>query len=108
LSLARVRLLDPSLRVALLYDETTVRLRGGRPRPGWLHVDALHPRYPLASEAFVRAAHARDVAVNVWTVNDTDAMRSLSAAGVDAIMGDDPSRLLGLRAGGSVWNRSSS
>ena len=108
LSVARVRVLDPSLRVALLYDESTVRMRGGRPRPGWLHVDALHPRYPLVSEGLVREAHARGVAVNVWTVNDPDAMRALDAAGVDAIMGDDPSRLLAGRAGGSVWKRSSS
>ncbi len=100
LSLARVRLLAPGLRVALLYDASTVKLRGGLPRPGWLHVDALHPHHSLVDEHFVRAAHARAVAVNVWTVNDPDAMRALRGVGVDAIMGDDPSELRSSSAGG--------
>lgn len=100
LSLARVRLLAPQLRVALLYDASTVKLRGGRPLPGWLHVDALHPHHALVDEPFVREAHGRALAVNVWTVNEPDAMRALRAMGVDAIMGDDPSELRSSTAGG--------
>lgn len=100
LSLARVRLLAPRLRVGLLYDASTVKLRGGRPRPGWLHVDAVHPHHTLVDGRFVREAHARAVAVNVWTVNDPDAMRALRDVGVDAIMGDDPSKLRSSTAGG--------
>jgi len=108
-SLVRVRLLAPGLRVALLYDESTAKLPGGRPRPGWLHVDALHPRYPLVDERYVRSAHARGLAVNVWTVNDPEAVRALRAMGVDAIMGDDPSELRRSSAGGQApWNPSSS
>lgn len=100
LSVARVRFLDPSLRVALLYDEST-RLRPGlAPRPGWLHVDAVHPRFPLVDRAFVRTAHRRGVAVNVWTVNQLEDMRRLRAIGVDAIMGDDPATLRSGRAEG--------
>ena len=100
LSLARVRLLAPRVRVALLYDASTVKLPGGRPRPGWLHVDALHPHYTLVDEAYVRRARARALAVNVWTVNDPQAMRALRVMGVDAIMGDDPSELRSSITGG--------
>lgn len=99
-SLARVRLMAPRLRVALLYDESTMRLPGGRPRPGWLHVDAVHPRHPLVDRALVRGAHARGVAVNVWTVNDPAVMGALRDDGVDAIMGDDPRELLSSTVGG--------
>ncbi len=100
LSLLRVRLLAPGLRVALLYAPDTVRRLGARPRPGWLHVDALHPHHGMVDRGRVAGAHARAVAVNVWTVNDPDDMRRLRAMGVDAIMGDDPETLLRSARGG--------
>jgi len=100
LSLLKVRLRDPSLRVAWLYDESTVAVPWARPRPGWLHADAVHPRYALADAALVRAMHARGVAVNVWTVNDPEDMRRLGGLGVDAIMGDDPGTLRTSSVGG--------
>ncbi len=109
LSLARVRLFAPRMRVALLYDASTMERPGGRPRPGWLHVDALHPGHALADRRLVVSAHARGVAVNVWTVNEPDTVRALRALGVDAIMGDDPARLRRSIVGGEEeWNRSSS
>lgn len=100
LSLLRVRLLAPGLRVALLYDSSTMQRPGLRPRPGWLHVDALHPHHSLADATLLRSAHARDVAVNVWTVNEPEDIRRLRALGVDAIMGDDPDTLLRAGRGG--------
>ena len=100
LSILRVRLWAPRLRVALLYDTSTMRRRGGRPRPGWLHVDALHPHHSLCDAALLRAAHARGVAVNVWTVNDPADIRRLRALGADAIMGDDPETLMRSARGG--------
>ncbi len=42
---------------------------------------------------FVRDAHANDLAVHVWTVNDADTMRWLLDLGVDGIMTDAPSLL---------------
>jgi glycerophosphoryl diester phosphodiesterase len=49
---------------------------------------ALHHR--LVSPAVVAAAHVRDVPVFAWTVNDLALLEPLVAAGVDAIVTDDP------------------
>lgn len=100
LSLLRVRMLAPRLRVALLYDASSARRLGGRPRPGWLHVDAVHPHHSLVDAGLVRAAHGRGVAVNVWTVTRPEDVRRLRALGVDGIMGDDPEALLRSVRGG--------
>ena len=43
-----------------------------------------------ATEEEVQDAHAREIKVGVWTVNDPDLMRALSARGVDAICTDRP------------------
>jgi glycerophosphoryl diester phosphodiesterase len=54
---------------------------------GWLHV--ITPR-------FVRAAHAHNMEVHVWTVNDPVDMLQLLNWGVDGLITDYPSRMLGL------------
>jgi glycerophosphoryl diester phosphodiesterase len=43
---------------------------------------------------FVADAHARNLRVHAWTVNDEDDMRRLIALGVDGVMTDYPDRLL--------------
>lgn len=56
----------------------------------------------VVSPGFVRAAHARNVPVHVWTVDDPDAMRRLVAWGVDGIQTDRPdvlARILAEEAG---------
>ncbi len=50
----------------------------------------------LVSRGFIEAAHARNIAVHVWTINDTTDMRRLLDMGVDGIMTDYPDRLLKL------------
>jgi glycerophosphoryl diester phosphodiesterase len=67
------RLLSPS------YDALQVPLR--------------HRGIPLVTPRFVRAAHARGVRVDVWTINRADEMRRLLALGVDVIMTDRPGTL---------------
>ena len=67
------RLLSPS------YDALQVPLR--------------HRGIPLVTPRFVRAAHARGVRVDVWTINRADEMRRLIALGVDVIMTDRPGTL---------------
>ena len=52
------------------------------------NVLALH--CALVSPALVRAAHARDVPVLAWTVNDAALAERLLGCGVDAIVSDDP------------------
>lgn len=48
---------------------------------------------PVVTPRFVRAAHARDIKVQVWTVNDAAEMEVLLDMGVDGIMTDRPGLL---------------
>jgi glycerophosphoryl diester phosphodiesterase len=50
----------------------------------------------VVSKRFVRAAHERDVAVHVWTVNERDVMAYLYDLGVDGIFTDKPAILKSL------------
>jgi len=45
---------------------------------------------PLVSQSLVNRAHRRNVAVQYWTINDADDMRTLIEMGVDCIMTDNP------------------
>jgi len=44
----------------------------------------------VMTEGFVRAAHARNLAVEPWTINDEETMRKLIDWGVDGIITDRP------------------
>jgi glycerophosphoryl diester phosphodiesterase len=48
---------------------------------------------PVVTPRFVRAAHARGVRVDVWTINRADEMRRLLDLAVDVIMTDRPGTL---------------
>jgi glycerophosphoryl diester phosphodiesterase len=50
----------------------------------------------IVNERFIAAAHARNMRVQVWTVNDISSMKRLLKHGVDGIMTDYPQRLLEL------------
>lgn len=47
----------------------------------------------LADKSIVDKAHERNIAVQYWTVNDEEQMRTLIEMGVDCIMTDDPALL---------------
>lgn len=51
---------------------------------------ALVLHHSLVTEASVRAAHRRGAAVVTWTVDDPAVMARVDAAGVDAIVSNDP------------------
>ena len=53
------------------------------------HAGRLH----VVTPRFVRAAHAKNVEVHVWTVNETEDMQRLLMWGVDGIITDYPDRL---------------
>ena len=89
-SLWRLRLGAPSLRVGLLYAPDLPRYLRSGSLAGWLHVDALHPHESQVTPELVLRTHARGLKLNTWTVNDLKRISSLYALGVDAIMGDDP------------------
>jgi glycerophosphoryl diester phosphodiesterase len=67
----------------------------GLASPGYdaLQIPARHRGLNVATERFFRAAHARGVRVDVWTVNDPAEMRRLLDLGADGIMSDRPSEL---------------
>jgi glycerophosphoryl diester phosphodiesterase len=58
-------------------------LRGAR-------ANAISLHHTLCSRAAVRAAHRLGAPVLAWTANDEHTVRRLAAAGVDAIVTDDP------------------
>ena len=51
------------------------------------------PHHTQVTEDLVRMAHAEDLGVWTWAVNETDEMERLIAAGVDGIITDFPDRL---------------
>jgi glycerophosphoryl diester phosphodiesterase len=50
----------------------------------------------IVNKRFIDAAHARNLRVQVWSVNDAEAMQRLLKLGVDGIMTGHPQRLLDL------------
>jgi glycerophosphoryl diester phosphodiesterase len=52
--------------------------------------DIYSPDYKLVDEELIRAAHARNIQVIPWTVNDADTMRKMLAWGVDGLITDYP------------------
>ena len=48
---------------------------------------------PLVAETIVDRAHRRNIAVQYWTINDADDMRTLIELGCDCIMTDNPELL---------------
>ncbi len=71
---------------------------GSMPPPGVmaLQVPAEFGGDPLVTPAFVEHAHAHDVHVHVWTINEPAEMRRLLALGVDGLVTDFPGRLAGV------------
>ena len=62
---------------------------------------ALMLQHAVVSPAAIARAHAAGVAVWAWTVDDADELARLDAAGVDAVISNDP-RLFA-QAAGSGW-----
>jgi len=54
---------------------------------------------PLVTPALLAAAHARDVHVHVWTINEPAEITALLALGVDGVISDYPARVV--RAAGA-------
>ncbi|MEE0981425.1 MAG: glycerophosphodiester phosphodiesterase family protein, partial [Acutalibacteraceae bacterium] len=44
----------------------------------------------LVSKSLVKRAHRRNIAVQYWTINDPDEMRTLIELGADCLMTDNP------------------
>lgn len=85
----RVHQLEPSLRTAWLVVD-----RGDHAalidRAAASGHRGIHPIAPMVDPAFVERAHAAGLFVNVWTVDDPDAIRRLAAMGVDGVVTNVP------------------
>jgi glycerophosphoryl diester phosphodiesterase len=80
--------------ITVFYTLSKLRLeRLLRPSYDALQVPILHRGIPVVTPRFVRAAHARGVRVDAWTINQSDEMRRLLDLGVDVIMTDRPGTL---------------
>jgi glycerophosphoryl diester phosphodiesterase len=56
-------------------------------------VPVKYGRIQVVNKRFVKAAHDRDLAVHVWTINERSEMEHLIDLGVDGIFTDEPSLL---------------
>lgn len=63
---------------------------------------AVHPFVLSVTPELVAQAHAAGLAVNVWTVNALDDLRTMVAAGVDTVISDELTAALAVAAGGAV------
>jgi glycerophosphoryl diester phosphodiesterase len=80
--------------IGVFYISSKFRLeRLFRPAYDALQVPLRHRGIPVVTPRFVRAAHARGVRVDAWTINQADEMRRLLDLGVDVIMTDRPGML---------------
>ena len=100
--LLRVQAAVPDVTTALGWRALTTLIAASRTyaRPParvasgtFAHVPLRLGRVPIYAERVVRRAHALDIRVAVWTVNDQPTMHSLLDAGVDAIITDHPDLL---------------
>ncbi len=64
------------------------------PKAQALQVPEYYGELQVVNKRFVAAAHARNMRVQVWTVNDIDSMKRLLEQGVDGIITAYPQRLL--------------
>ncbi len=89
-ALVQVRRPAPALATALLFHaELPLPARRGWVAP-WVGAALLHPEHVLCSAATVSGWRRAGYAVNVWTVDDPDRLRTLASWGVDGVFCNDP------------------
>ena len=70
-----------------------------------LQVPAVYGDVTVVDERFVETAHAADIAVHVWTINDPGEMNQLLDLGVDGLISDRPTPLVQvLKERGCAWD----
>lgn len=90
--LEAVRELDPSIRLALLVENTD-GVEANLKRLSFIP-EVYAPALELIDRKAVESVHAADMELVVWTVNGEDAIRNALKLGVDGIISDHPDRVL--------------
>jgi glycerophosphoryl diester phosphodiesterase len=91
-ALEAARTAAPEVRRAFVFSDSPDRdalLAGARRLGLW----ALHPNRAYVTRELVSDAHAVQLRVNVWTVNDPAEIAGFAALGVDGIMSNWPERV---------------
>jgi glycerophosphoryl diester phosphodiesterase len=78
----------PEISIALLGSTSRGLIAAAKK----LGARAIHPRRDIVTPSLIAEAHAAGLAIHVWTVNDSEEMRSLQKLGVDGIFTDFPER----------------
>lgn len=86
-TIERVRTVDPALPTAFLVWSPDPELLDRAAEGG--HA-AVHPWHGLVTAETIGQARDLGLAVNVWTVDDPDQIRSLAALGVDGVVTNVP------------------
>lgn len=92
--LAALRRLEPSSRLATLVSPR--HPERAFERAASHGSEAINPHFALATEAFVAEAHARGLAVYVYTVDEVERMEHLLDIGVDGLFTNHPARMRAL------------
>ena len=86
----RVKELDPRIATGILYvcslADTGSTARAAR-------ADSVRPQWSYLTPELVREAHADNLTVSTWTVDEVSDMEKVVALGVDSIATDYPGRL---------------
>lgn len=108
--LARLRaLLGPKLCTSLgpigvgRLRAASFKAPAGRLAAACVQVPPAHGRVTIVDDRFVRAAHARELPVHVWTIDDPAEMGRLLDLGVDGIMTDEPAALKAVLEARGQW-----
>jgi glycerophosphoryl diester phosphodiesterase len=97
-SLKEIKALDPSARIGLLYDLGMVDPWA---YASYVGADAIHPHYFViaALPETVALCHEHGVKVNVWTVDEPDAIKLMLKCAVDGIITNKPDIAVACRDG---------
>jgi len=97
-SLMHIKKLNPVAKIGLLYEFGMI--------DPWVYAnyvkaDAIHPHYYViaALPETVKRCHENGLMVNVWTVDDPDAIKLMLKCGVDTIITDKPDIAAAFRGG---------
>ena len=94
-SIRRVQQIDPDAEVGLLYEDGFIDVPEYAAKLG---VYALHPKYTnLRYPDYLEDCRRFGLDINVWTINDAQMMRDMCAAGVHAIITNDPALAIRVR-----------